>query len=296
MTGQEALRRGITALRAAAIEDPELEADLLLRHAIRRDRVFLYAHLPEQLTAEQERAFLDILGRRLERRPTSYLTGVREFYGIEFYVAPGVLIPRPETELLVEESLRRLKARASAPEPAVFADIGTGSGAVVVSVAKNWARARYFAVDSSAAALQIAALNAHRPKLAGRIEFLQGDLLSPLPIRADVVAANLPYVPTAVWAELPHEIRQFEPRAALDGGADGLEVIRRLIASAAAKLKDDGALLLEIGDGQSDAVAALLAGAFPAARRYVLHDLAGIERVIVAEGRAGELPRGALVR
>src|SRR6266571_2122314 len=132
MTGTEALRRAAIALRSAGVDDAEVEAGILLRHAQRRDRAFMYTYLPEELTAEQEAEFSDILRRRLERRPTPYLTGVREFYGIEFYVAPGVLIPRPETELLVDESLQRLKLRASSGRTPVFVDVGTGSGAIVV--------------------------------------------------------------------------------------------------------------------------------------------------------------------
>src|SRR5947209_1692614 len=125
MTGREALQRATVALRAAGIDEPAGEAGVLLRHAIRRDRAFMYTHLPEELSSEQEAVFVEILGRRLEHRPAAYLTGTREFYGIEFYVGPGVLIPRPETELLVEESLRHLRARAGPGRTPVFVDVGT---------------------------------------------------------------------------------------------------------------------------------------------------------------------------
>jgi release factor glutamine methyltransferase len=296
MTGREALQRATAALRAAGIEEPESEAGVLLRHALQRDRAFMYAHLPEELSAEEEDLFTDVLRRRLERRPAAYLTGTREFYGIEFYVAPGVLIPRPETELLVEESLRHLRARAGPGRTPVFVDVGTGSGAIVVSVARNWANARYFATDISAAALQIAALNAKRPRIAGRIELLQGDLLTPVPVAIDVIAANLPYIPTAIWRELPPEIRDNEPREALDGGEDGLDGIRRLVASAASHLTADGALLLEVGAGQATAVLRLLENALPTYRRYMLRDLAGIKRLIAADGGGHDLPPMAALR
>lgn len=256
----------------------------------------MYAHLPEDLTAEQEILFSDSLRRRLERCPTPYITGVREFYGIEFYVAPGVLIPRPETELLVEESLRQLNARAESRRIPNFVDVGTGSGAIAISVAKNCAQARCFATDISVSALQIASLNAKRSRLAGRIEFLQGDLLDPVPVQPDVVAANLPYIATADWAALPPEIREHEPREALDGGADGLGQIHRLIESASARLPENGALLLEVGDGQAGDVLRTLAGAFSGWKRYVLRDLAGIERVTVADGSHLDLPAGATRR
>jgi release factor glutamine methyltransferase len=283
MTGQEALRRGVIALRAANIDDAEAEAGILLRHALGQDRVFMYLHLPDELPPDQEAAFFELLRRRIEHRPTAYLTGTREFYGIEFYVAPGVLIPRPETELVVEESLRLLRARAAGGRTPVFVDAGTGSGAIVIAVARNWPNARYIGTDISAAALQVAALNAKRPRLAGRIELLQGDLLEPVPGDVDVIAANLPYIPTEVWHTLSPEIRDHEPRLALDGGEDGLATIRRLIWSAPSHLTSDGALVLEVGDGQAPAVLDLLAERFPACRRYTRQDLAGIDRIVAVD-------------
>jgi release factor glutamine methyltransferase len=243
----------------------------------------MYLHLPEELTAEQEAAYFELLRRRIEHRPTAYLTGAREFYGIEFYVAPGVLIPRPETELLVEESLRLLRDRSAAGRTPVFVDVGTGSGAIVVAAAKNWPNARYIGTDTSAAALQVATLNAKRPRLAGRIELLHGDLLEAVSGEVDVIAANLPYIPTAVWQALPPEIRDHEPRHALDGGDDGLDLIRRLIWMAPSYLRPTGALLLEIGDGQAATVLELLAESFPGSRRYTQRDLSGIERVVVVD-------------
>jgi release factor glutamine methyltransferase len=295
MTGREVLRRGTVALRSAGIESAEFEAELLLRHALHRDRAYLYAHLPEELSPEQEQTYLELVRRRQQHRPTAYLTGVREFYGIELYVAPGVLIPRPETELLVDESIRLLRHLAPGIDP-VFVDVGTGSGAVVLAVASQAPQARCFGIDRSRAALAVAGLNAKRPRLAGRVEFLHGDLLAPLPVSADVVAANLPYIPTALWETLAPEIRDHEPREALDGGADGLDVVRRLIAEAPQYLRPGGALLLEVGDGQAEPVLELLAVAFPACRRYSLPDLAGIERVVVASCGDHDLPRDALVR
>jgi release factor glutamine methyltransferase len=283
MTGTEALQRTATALRGAGIDDPEAEAGILLRHAQHRDRAYMYAHLPEELSADQELELLHALERRMQHWPTAYLTGVREFYGIEFYVAPGVLIPRPETELLVEESLRQLRVRAGGRIP-VYADVGTGSGAVVVSVAKEWPNATYFAVDISEAALQIAALNAKRPRLAGRIQFLHGDLLQPIPLQPDVVAANLPYIPTELVERLPSEIRDHEPRIALDGGTSGIQMILRLIDSAKSRLANDGALLMEVGAGQANAVLTAAASAFPDWHCYSVRDLAGIERMVVADG------------
>ena len=296
LTGKEALRRGTAALRAAGIDEPEFEADLLLRHALRRNRAYLYAHLPEVLSEEQERAFLDVVRRRQQHRPTAYITGVREFYGIELYVAPGVLIPRPETELLVDEAIRLLRARLGAREAPVFVDVGTGSGAIVLAVARRLPQVECIGIDRSPDALAVAGLNAKRPHLAGRVEFLQGDLLRPLPAPADVVVANLPYLPTAAWEALPPEVHDHEPRLALDGGPDGLDLIRRLIGEAPSHLRSEGALLLEIDGGQADSVLSLLADAFPAGRRYVLRDLAGIERVVAVTCGQEDLPRAAILR
>jgi release factor glutamine methyltransferase len=291
MTGTEALRRTTAALRGAGVDSPEAEAGILLRHAQHRDRAYMYAHLPEELSADQELELSHALERRMQHWPTAYLTGVREFYGIEFYVAPGVLIPRPETELLVDESLRQLEARAMGRSP-IFVDVGTGSGAVVVSAAKQYPNAEYFAIDVSEAALQIAALNARRPKLAGRIQFLRGDLLEPLAIQPDVVAANLPYIPSEEVNCLPAEIREHEPRIALDGGPSGIELIIRLIESAQSRLPGDGALLMEVGAGQANRVLSATCAAFPGWRCHTLRDLAGIERVVVADGgpRSGIAP------
>jgi release factor glutamine methyltransferase len=284
MTGAEALRRTVATLSTAGIDDADAEARILLRHAQQRDRAYMYAHLPEELSLDEETVLSHSVARRLRHWPTAYLTGVREFYGIEFYVAPGVLIPRPETELLVEESIRQLQMRAEDRIP-VFADVGTGCGAIVISVAKHWPKAHFFAIDVSREALQIAALNARRPKLAGRIEFLHGDLLHPLPRQPDVVAANLPYIPTDEIAALAPEIRDHEPRVALDGGASGIEVMVRLIDSAQSLLPDDGALLMEVGSGQAEAVLSAARTAFPNWRLYTLRDFAGIERVVIANGK-----------
>lgn len=296
MTGREALQRGTVALRAAGIESPEFESDLLLRHALRQNRAYLYAHLPEALTPEQERTFFQVLRCRLQHRPTAYITGVREFYGLELYVAPGVLIPRPETELLVDESIRLLRGRLATGVAPVFVDVGTGSGAIALAVASHLPQAVCIGIDRSPAALAVAQFNAKRPRLAGRVEFVQGDLLRPLRAPADVIAANLPYIPTAAWAALPPEIRDHEPREALDGGSDGLDVVRSLILAAPSHLRRGGALLLEIGAGQAEDVLHLLADAFPAGRRYSLRDLAGIERAVAVTCGDDSLPRGALVR
>jgi release factor glutamine methyltransferase len=278
-TGAAALRRAATALRVAGIDDAELEAEALLRHALGRDRAYLYLHLPDTLTPDQQRAFAELLRQRLARRPAAYITGHRAFYDIDLHVAPGVLIPRPETELLVDESLRLLRERDGG-ERLRFVDVGTGSGAVALAVAKHAPAAEVLAVDSSRAALAIAGFNAKRLRLAGRVRFLEGDLLSPVPGPVDVVAANLPYIPTSVCETLQPEVRDHEPRLALDGGSDGLDCIRRLLAQLGGRVRPGGACTLEIGWDQAEAVRAA-ARELAGADATILPDVAGHDRIAV---------------
>jgi release factor glutamine methyltransferase len=282
-TGNAALRRGIVALRAGGIEEPELEAELLLRHVLGRDKTYFYLHLPEHLDPEQERAFHELLRQRLTHRPLAYITGHREFYGLDFRVQPGVLIPRPETELVVERCIAIARERLARGERVRFVDVGTGSGAIAIAVAKHLPAAEVYATDASPEALVIAGYNARQLRVAGRIRFLQGDLLRPVPGTVDLIAANLPYVPSAVCETLAPEVRDFEPRQALDGGSDGLRVIARLLEQLAVKLHSAGAVVIEIGYDQGEAMRALVAEILrmPA---EILQDGAGRDRVaIIAE-------------
>ncbi len=280
-TAAAAMQRAVVQLRAAGIEEPQLEAELLLRHVLGLDKTCFYLRLPEALSERQYERFLDLLGQRVKRKPLAYITGHREFYDLDLHVAPGVLIPRPETELLVEQVLRLARVPERAGRPLTFVDVGTGSGAIALAVAKQLPQLEVFATDCSPAALAVASFNARRLRLAGRVRFLQGDLLDPLPGQVDLVAANLPYVPTAVWETLAPEVRDHEPRTALDGGRDGLDQIRRLIGQLPAHLRPGGGAVLEIDPAQAATVADLAsaAGATPA----ILPDLAGQARLLVME-------------
>jgi release factor glutamine methyltransferase len=215
---------------------------------------------------------------RLEGRPVAHLTGHREFMGLDFLVTPEVLVPRPETELIVEEALRLM---SGGPEGSIIVDIGTGSGAIAVSLARYAPAARVLATDLSEAVLTVARLNAVRHRV--KVEFLLGDLLESIPDtlagQIDVITANLPYIPTTEVDTLPRAVRA-EPRAALDGGPDGLGLYRRLVPQAYRFLRPGGYLLFEIGLGQGRAALALV----PRARweSKILPDLAGWERVVVA--------------
>lgn len=281
MTVAEALRRGAGALRLAGIEDPEIEAEVLLRHALGLSRAHLFLRMPDALPADAEQRYRELLGRRAAHVPTAYLTGRREFYGMEFLVGPGVLIPRPETEHVVEEALRAGRELLRVQDRVTLVDVGTGCGAIALAVARQLPALRVLAADRSPAALAVAQLNARRLRLAGRVTFLLGDLLDPVHEPVDIVAANLPYIPTDVIPTLAPEIRDHEPREALDGGPDGLRVIARLLAQAPRHLRAGGVIILEIGHGQAGRLHCLAADLLPGAGMSFARDLAGIERVAI---------------
>jgi len=228
-------------------------------------------------------AFEALLARRLRREPTAYIIGRREFYGLELEVTAAAPIPRPETELLVDEALAQARRLRHAYRGPHIVDVGTGCGAIALAVAMHLPVARLTAIDASQDALDLARRNAERLGLAGRVRFVLGDLLLPLAEPANIVVANLPYVPSGEWESLAPEIRCYEPRAALDGGPDGLRLIERLLAQAPAHVRSPGAAILEIGHDQGAAVAALARQAFPAAAIAVKKDLASLDRAVVIE-------------
>jgi release factor glutamine methyltransferase len=266
---KQALRLARDILSQNGVEDAPLEGELLLRHTLSIDRVQLYIDLEKELTPQQEDTFRLLLERRLSGEPSAYITGHREFYELDFRVNPSVLIPRPESELLVETVL----AIARKHPLSVIADIGTGSGAVAISLAVNLPQAKIYATDISAAALEVALANCRKHGVSGRVHLLEGNLLEPLPEAADIIVANLPYVSQSELAP------RFEPPLALDGGADGTKIIKQLCQQAGGRLKSGGWLLLEIGQGQIAAIAAILHNTFPEGEIEVIPDLAGIERV-----------------
>jgi release factor glutamine methyltransferase len=277
VTIREALRAAAGALASAGSDESALEAELLLAHALKTDRAHVYQRLGEDLSGEGARAFDGLVARRLAHEPTAYIMGRREFYGLELEVTPAAIIPRPETETLVELVLEFARPL----ERPCIVDVGVGCGAIAVALAVNLPEAEVIAIDVSAEALGLARRNAKRHGLAGRMRFLEGDLLAPLEGPVDVIAANLPYVRTEDFEGGPPEIREHEPRLGLDGGADGLHLIERLLRAAAARMRPGGALFAEIGDGQGEAVSALARECFPAAWIEVAPDLAGLDRVLI---------------
>jgi release factor glutamine methyltransferase len=266
-----ALRKG-AALLAPVTETPRLEAEVLLAHVTGLTRTALLAHPERPLTADDLARYQDLLNRRRAGVPLPYLTGRVEFFGLEFIATPAVLIPRPETERLVERALAR--------DPHIVVDVGTGSGCVAIALAVRLPRAHIYATDLSRAALRVAAENARRHRVADRIHFLQADLASSLSGPVDLVVSNPPYVAEEEWASLPESVREYEPRLALDGGPGGLREVQRLLADAARLLRSGGALLVEIGAGQGPDVAALAYAAFPRADIRILPDLAGRDRIL----------------
>jgi release factor glutamine methyltransferase len=272
------LREATARLAAAGIEEARLDAELLLAHSLGFTRAALLAHPERPLSRAEAEILSALLKRRAMREPLPYLTGWREFFGLGFSVDPNVLIPRPETELLVERALAWAAGRGL-PSALTLADVGTGCGCIAVALAVHLPQAMIYASDLSADALAVARRNAARHGVASRVRFCQGDLLAALPEPVQMIVANLPYISQQEWPNLPPEVR-WEPRWALDGGPDGLDLVRRLLVQAPHYLASNGALLLEIGARQGEAAIRLARAAFPRAEVSLLHDGAGCARVI----------------
>ncbi|MDR7435613.1 MAG: peptide chain release factor N(5)-glutamine methyltransferase [Armatimonadota bacterium] len=303
-TMREAFLLGREHLRAEGVDSPEVEAEVLLRYAIAWDRLFpgtsplssshhrgvvepiprssLYARWESSLSWQTWKTYVDLLEERTQGRPLAYIIGRREFMGLDFLVDERVLIPRPETEVLVERLLREL---APLPHPLVV-DVGTGSGAIAIALAVYHDGARVVATDLSGPALEVARENACKHGVSTRVAFLRGDLLDPLEAlgfqgQVDAIATNPPYVPSGLIPHLPASIRCYEPLPALDGGEDGLEYIRRIVQQSPRFLRPGGLLAIEVMAGQADAVQELIerTGFFQQVESVM--DLAGIPRVVV---------------
>jgi release factor glutamine methyltransferase len=281
-----ALRAAIARLEESGVPSAPLAAELLLMHVLQRDRTWLYAHPEFELSPEDAAAYAHLIERRSEGVPTQYLTGRQEFWGLEFQVGPGVLIPRPETEHTIELALERLGARRA--EPLRIVDVGTGSGCIAIALARELPRAEIVATDISAAALDYAQRNAARHGVSKRIQFLRADLLEAAmgalgraESRFDLIVSNPPYVGRNDAGSLPREVREHEPAEALFAGDDGLQIYPALIDEAARKLAPSGIVVLEIGYNGAQYVGSLLSASQWTDLR-VTRDLAGIERVISA--------------
>ena len=307
---RNALKQGIARVRAAHVASDTLAAELLLLHVLQRDRTWLYAHPEEPLTEEEAQRFSQLIERRAAGEPVQHLTGKQEFWGLEFEVTPDVLIPRPETEHVVEVALDRLALRelgAGRPNKSegaglLIADIGTGSCCIAIALATELPQARFVATDISAEALAVAKRNAGRHRVAERIRFLQCHLLEGMHATAaeknqspvtshqspsfDLIVSNPPYVGRCEAETLTREVREHEPELALYGGEEGYEFYAGLVDEASRHLKPGGLLVLELGHNSLPAVRPLL-DENHWTNLAVLKDLAGVDRILAAESLSG---------
>ncbi|WP_019554285.1 peptide chain release factor N(5)-glutamine methyltransferase [Propionispira raffinosivorans] len=264
--------------RDKGVDSPRLDAEVLLSHVLKKERIYLYIHFDEPLEAAELASFRDMVKKRVQRIPVAYIVGAREFMGLTFAVSPMVLIPRPDTEILVEAVIERFKDKAQIK----FVDIGTGSGAIVLSLLHYLPLACAAAVDISQDALTVAAENAETLLVKDRVDFYLGDVYAPLTAeKFDAIISNPPYIPNEDIAELEPEVRDFEPYGALAGGMDGLDFYRRLIVGGSERLKDGGFMAFEVGINQAGTVAALAESIPELGKAEILKDYAGIERVVI---------------
>jgi release factor glutamine methyltransferase len=278
--------------REKEVQEPRASAEVLLAHVLGLSRLDLYLRYDQPLSPAELARFRQLVVRRRAGEPVAYLTGHKEFWSLTFLVTPDVLIPRPETEVLVAAALQAAQEMENQGQPVPTAppwglELGVGSGAVVVALARELPGWRWAALDLSAAALALARENARRHEVLERLRLLQADLVSAFKPRGHfaLVVANLPYVPRAEWEQLPGDIKDYEPRKALLGGVDGLSVIRPLAAQAQHYLRQGGWLILEVGAGQAGPVLELLKETRAYDRVEAVPDYQGILRVV--RGRRG---------
>ena len=279
---RDALIAAVSRLTAESVPSPRMNAELLLMFTLNCDRAYLYAHPERELSAHEQSRYDHALAERCRGVPAQYITGHQEFWGMDLIVSPAVLIPRPETEHVIETVLELASlGRALSPAtPLRIADVGAGSGCIALALAKELPSAEIHATDISPEALEVARANAARLQLAGRIQFHQTDLLAGLPEQSfDFVVSNPPYVGDSEAGQVQLEVRKFEPRGAVFAGPTGVEVVERLVPQAQAALKPGGWLVMEISGGIAEGVRGLLVGWADA---RLIPDLQGIQRVAAA--------------
>ncbi len=282
----ELLKTSAEYLESKGIENPRLEAEILLSHALKANRIDLYLSFDKPVNTQELNAFRSLLKRRAGREPVQYITGHKEFWSLDFKINRHVLIPRPETELLVEEAIAIARNIDPDEHPIRILDIGTGCGAIAISLAKELKNGIIYATDISKEAMLVAKENAKTYEVERNITFLNGYLFEPVSDKTglfDLILSNPPYIPTSDFMKLPPEIRDFEPRDALHGGEDGLEIIAPIISNAPHYLRNGGWLLFEVGEGQWKKVFRLIERTGQFNPPSVIKDYSGIERVVKAQ-------------
>lgn len=293
---REILQQTHRSLESFDIADARLEAEVMVMNVLRMPRQEIFAQQEREVTPQQEKDISGILDRRRQREPLAYIFGYKEFYGINLAVTPDVLIPRPETESMVEHALFMALMGMETPQ-LIIADVGTGNGAIAINLAIHLPAAHIYAIDNSEPALRVAAYNVQSHNVADRITLCYGDLLEALfqvndspesPVSLDLIVANLPYIPSQRIPTLQPEVQK-EPKAALDGGGDGMEIIRRLFSQAGNHLKETGVILVELDPEQVPVAQELAEKYFPEAETAVEQDMAHLDRFfIVNRGPAEE--------
>ena len=276
------IRWATSYLKSHDIDSPRATGEILLAHALHFNRIDLYLKHDQPLVAEELQTFKSLIKRRVRREPVAYILGVKEFWSLDLEVNPNVLIPRPETECVVEAALDLISSKSSRA-PQRILDLGTGSGAIVLALASQQPRHNYFAVDRFLPAVELACRNAGRHNLRQKIHFFVGDWLAPLRGATpgfDLIVSNPPYIPRRVISGLQPEIHQYEPIAALDGDTDGLACYRTIIGSAHCHLNADGVLVLEIGHDQRQAICQIAADSDRYEGFSCAKDYSGYDRIV----------------
>ncbi|MBK8302911.1 MAG: peptide chain release factor N(5)-glutamine methyltransferase [Pyrinomonadaceae bacterium] len=281
MTILDLLNQSANRLSEAGVADPRREAASLLAFALDKAPAFLIAHPEYELTDDEAARFDGLMARRANREPFQYITEQQEFYGLDFEVTPDVLIPRPETEILVEEAIRELNKlnELNTLRELTVCEIGVGSGCITVSILQNVPAATAIATDISEKAIGVAMRNATSHRIADRLTFIEGDLFAGVTEKFDMIVSNPPYIPDADLTDMQKEVRDFEPHSALFAGADGLDIIRRIVNEAPEHLNRGGLLLIEIGFGQSKVLGDLVDPSIWSKPEF-LPDLQSIDRVL----------------
>ena len=277
---KDLLVEAVETLLAVKDDTAQLDAEVLMMYVQGYGRAQLYSRLDEPVDDEPAACFKELVARRAQGEPIAYITSHREFMALDFYVDRRVLIPRPETELLLEYTIQKLRDKGWTGEETLMVDVGTGSGVIAVYLALRFPHARVYAIDISQEALEVARLNAHRFEVDHRINFLQGNLLDPLPEAVNIIVSNPPYT---ILAQVEPNVARYEPNVALDGGPKGLAIYRELLGQARNRISRPGLIALEIGSEQANDVSNLGRFFFPGCQINVYKDYAGLDRVVILD-------------